>query len=85
MELHKERIRKIFEDVNPANANELPLGRLKEFWLQLSLATRCVAVRAGTEYKLGQQLSNDQESMYQLHEFVCLAHYLEQKNADKPE
>jgi len=53
LKLHNEKIRKVFARVNPANPNEIPLGKLKEIWLQITLITRCVMVKAGTEYKRG--------------------------------
>lgn len=42
----------------------------------MTLATRCIMVKAGTEYKLGQNLQNDADCMKQLHEHLCLALFL---------
>ena len=76
IQLHNDRIRRVFAQVDPANPNEIPLGRLKEIWLQITLITHCVMVKAGTEYKLGQRLLDDPECLTQLHEHVCLAHFI---------
>jgi hypothetical protein len=59
LQKHEAEIKELFTKVNPEDPQAFPMGRLKEFWLQLSLATRCVMVRAGTEYKLGEKLQED--------------------------
>ena len=33
LKTHDARIKEIFEQVNPSNPDEIPLGRLKEIWL----------------------------------------------------
>ena len=60
----------------------LPLGKLKEFWTQLSKLTRCVLVKSGCEYTLGQKLTNDPECVQSLYEHVSLAHFVEARDKE---
>ena len=50
LEKSKNQVREIFKKVNPGDPSVLPLGRIREFWLQLTLLIRCIMVKAGTEY-----------------------------------
>ena len=74
LEANEAAIHKIFRGVYPLSETEVPLGRVKEIWLQISLLIRSVLVKAGTPYVLGEPLSNQSECLDALHQFVCSAH-----------
>ena len=60
---HAERIQQIFDDVHGEDPTKLPLGRLREFWLQLTLVTKSVMVKRGTEYVLGNRVMDDHDCL----------------------
>jgi hypothetical protein len=49
------------------------------------MVTRSVMVKAGTEYRLGQNLLNDPDCLGFLQEHVCIAHYLATKELPERE
>lgn len=76
LEKHGEQIKQAFAEVHPEDSGMLPLGRLKELWLHIRLATRCIMVKAGTEYSEGSDLVEDPDCLTQLYEHVALAHFM---------
>lgn len=76
LEKHGEKIRQAFAEVHPEDPGMLPLGKLKELWLHIRLATRCIMVKAGTEYHKGSELIEDPGCLTQLYEHVALARFM---------
>ena len=70
---HAERIQQIFDDVHGEDPTQLPLGRVREFWLQLTLVTKSVMVKRGTEYVLGNRVMDNPECLNLLQKHVYKA------------
>lgn len=78
LQRHDHEIRRLFQQANPENPLEIPLGRVKELWGMIGKITNTVIVKSGSEYVKGSRarLADDPECVNQLFEHICLAFFV---------